>query len=205
MYNYLDYDHDRSRVRDKFLNEMNKRTTLADIGETLDKMHYSSKANNYKHYNLREHHNVQPDEAAKMHSSEDYKWSGRILKSHDPNTPLFIDDPNQINKMEEGKAAEMQDIYDRVKFNDSQRDHSYNSLTKDEKTEIALFHSMKQDPYYKHYLYNHLRTYAEEEDDTYLNMVNSSIEKMDIYDHPKFDRMNLYDFRRNVPMKERES
>ena len=26
---------------------------------------------------------------------------------------------------------------------------------------------------------------------------------MDIYDHEKFDRLNLYDFRRNIPMKDR--
>ena len=58
MYNYLDYDNDRTYVRNKFLKEMNKRTTLADIGETLDKIHYSSKANNYKHYKVNEHHNV---------------------------------------------------------------------------------------------------------------------------------------------------
>ena len=29
--------------------------------------------------------------------------------------------------------------------------------------------------------------------------------KEDIYDHPRFDRLNLYDFRRNLPMKERQS
>jgi len=58
MYNYLDYDGDRTKVRGKFLNEMNKRTSLSDIGEALDKIHYSSKANNYKHYNIKDHHNV---------------------------------------------------------------------------------------------------------------------------------------------------
>jgi len=47
----------------------------------------------------------------------------------DPKTPLFIDDPSQINKLPEEEAAEIRDIYDRVKFNDDKRDHSYNSLT----------------------------------------------------------------------------
>lgn len=36
MYNHLDYDHDRAKVREKYLNEINRRTTLEDIGETLD-------------------------------------------------------------------------------------------------------------------------------------------------------------------------
>ena len=64
---------------------------------------------------------------------------------------------------------------------------------------------MKQDPYYKHYLYNHLRQYAEETDEIAQNFPLSSMEKHDIYDHAKFDRLNLFDFRRNLPMKEREA
>ena len=64
---------------------------------------------------------------------------------------------------------------------------------------------MKQDPYYKHYLYNHLRKFAEDEDEANLNFPLSSIEKKDLYDHVKFDKLNLYDFRRNLPMKEREA
>ena len=58
MYSYLDYDHDRARVRDKFLNEMNKRSTLADIGETLDRLVANSKAASWRHYDLREHHDA---------------------------------------------------------------------------------------------------------------------------------------------------
>ena len=44
MYNYLDYDNDRRRVRDRFLKEMNKKTTIKDIGETLDKLVFNEKA-----------------------------------------------------------------------------------------------------------------------------------------------------------------
>lgn len=84
---------------------------------------------------------------------------------------------------------------------DENRDHSYTSLSNDEKNEIALFHSMKQDPYFKHYIYNHLSQYAEEEDDINLNFPISSLQKDDIYDHIKFDRINLFDFRRNLPAK----
>ena len=99
----------------------------------------------------------------------------------------------------------MNKIIEEVQFNDSQRDYSYDALTPDEKNEIALFHSMKQDPYYKHYIYNHLRKYAEDEDEINLNFPTSSLEKIDIYDHTKFDRLNLFDFRRNLPRKEREA
>ncbi len=57
MYDYLDYGGDRAQVRGKFLREMNKRVTLDDIGETLDKLVIESKAANWKHYDAREHWN----------------------------------------------------------------------------------------------------------------------------------------------------
>ena len=37
MFNYMDYNNDRSRVRSRFLREMNKKTTLEDIGRLLDR------------------------------------------------------------------------------------------------------------------------------------------------------------------------
>ncbi len=45
MYNYLDYKGDRHKVRQRFLNEMNKKTTLEDIGLILDEFVLDSKAN----------------------------------------------------------------------------------------------------------------------------------------------------------------
>lgn len=44
MYQEIDYDYDRAKVRSKFLDEVNRRTTLKDIGETLDKLVIDSKA-----------------------------------------------------------------------------------------------------------------------------------------------------------------
>ena len=37
MYNFMDYDNDRTRMRQRFIAEMNKKTSLKDIGEALDK------------------------------------------------------------------------------------------------------------------------------------------------------------------------
>lgn len=85
------------------------------------------------------------------------------------------------------------------------RDYSEGSLTKDEKLEIQLFHSFKQDPWFKHYIYNHLRQYAEEKDEEHLHFPLSPIPKNDLYDHVKFDKFNLFDFRRNIPIRERSA
>ena len=93
MYNYLDFDNDRAEARTRFLNEMNKRTTLADIGESLDKLVYNSKVANWEHYKLSEHWNVEPERPKRDYHSDDFKWSGKLLRMMDPKTPLFIDDP----------------------------------------------------------------------------------------------------------------
>ena len=50
MYNYMDYQSDRIRVRNRFLDQMNKKTTLKDIGETLDRLILDEKAE-YNEYN----------------------------------------------------------------------------------------------------------------------------------------------------------
>lgn len=69
MYNYLDFDHDRARVRTRFLKEMNKRTTLKDIGETLDKLIYDSKAATWSQYDVTKDWNKKPERSERDYSS----------------------------------------------------------------------------------------------------------------------------------------
>jgi hypothetical protein len=47
-------------------------------------------------------------------------------------------------------------------------------------------------------MYNHLRKYAEDIDASSLNFPYGPMED-DIYDHAKFDRINIYDLRRALP------
>mmetsp|Transcript_6919 Transcript_6919/g.9583 ORF Transcript_6919/g.9583 Transcript_6919/m.9583 type:complete len:154 (-) Transcript_6919:892-1353(-) len=55
MYNYLDFDNDRTGIRNKFLNEMHKKTTVKDIGEKLDEFVLSSKAAVSEYWDLGKH------------------------------------------------------------------------------------------------------------------------------------------------------
>lgn len=71
--------------------------------------------------------------------------------------------------MPEGTDTPYRDILDRIKYEDARTDYSYKTLTPDQRTEMALFHSFKQDPYYKHFLYNHLSQFAEDIDEGIMN------------------------------------
>lgn len=53
-------------------------------------------------------------------------------------------------------------------------------------------------------MYNHYRKYAEDMDDTYLSFSTDPSTAM-MGDHVKFDRLNLYDFRRSLPTRDREA
>ena len=65
MYNYLDYKNDRHRVRERFLKEMNKKTTIQDVGYLLDELVLDSKAENKDFYDPAKHLLEQPATAGK--------------------------------------------------------------------------------------------------------------------------------------------
>jgi hypothetical protein len=50
-----------------------------------------------------------------------------------------------------------------------------------------------------------MREYAEELDELSFGMPGGRMDKLDIYDHAKFDKINIFDFRRNLPQKLREA
>ena len=82
-----------------------------------------------------------------------------------------------------------------VQFEDERRDHSIESLTPEEHQEIALFHTMKQDPYFKHHLRTHISEMAEENhNNTMVGMRDERVD--DPNDFLKYDRINLFDIRR---------
>lgn len=78
MYNYLDYDNDRYVVRKKFLDEMNKKTTLKDIGDSLDKFIVDEKAANFRFWDQTKDETIKS--AAKDTNSFELTWTGRFAK-----------------------------------------------------------------------------------------------------------------------------
>ena len=116
----------------------------------------------------------------------------------DPLKPIWLDDKHALEKLNEYNHSLVKDIMDEIKFKDGQRDHSKQGLTADERQEISLFHSLKQDPYYKHHLRTHLSQFADEMSENILSVPHGPYD-VDPNDHVKFDRINLYDFRRTLP------
>jgi hypothetical protein len=80
MYNYADYDNDRARVRDKFIKEQARKTTLKDIGELLDKFLLDERAEGLKYTdNSKNGRDLLVKSAAKDFKNLDLTWSGRLL------------------------------------------------------------------------------------------------------------------------------
>ena len=91
MYNYLDFDSDRTKVRDQFLKDVTRRSSLADIGETLDKLTIASKAADHQYYKASEHHAAYPQRASQEFDSS--QWSAKLLKDTDPYSPAWLESP----------------------------------------------------------------------------------------------------------------
>ena len=202
MYDFLDFDTERHRIRNKFLQEMHKKTTLKDIGEKLDEFIFSSKAAVAETWDLGRHVLEQPLSPQKDKDEGDYDWYANIVKSFDPQRPNWLDDESQIDDLASGETYFAKEVMKQIKFNDSMRDYSIGQLTAEEHQEIALFHTMRQDPFYKHHMRTHLSKFADEVNNTGLSTSSPAYINPD--DFTKFDRINLFDFRRTLPQKLRE-
>jgi hypothetical protein len=131
MYNYLDYDNDRARVREKFLRSQPK-TSLKDIGELLDKFLLDERAESAKDLDLtKDSSEYITKAAAKDTDSFAMSWSGKLFRDSDPLKPLLLDDLTELDAMPEGADTPYRDILDRIRFEDSKTDYSRKSLTAD--------------------------------------------------------------------------
>lgn len=130
-------------MRNKFLNEMHKKTTLDDIGEKLDEFILSSKAAVVDNFSAAKHILEEPASPSVDKDEGDFDWVKSIFKELDPRKPNFLDDESQVENITSDERFMMKDIVDHVKFNDSMRDHSIGTLTPEEHQEIALFHTMR--------------------------------------------------------------
>lgn len=202
MYSYDDISNDRNVLRRKFISEMNKKTTLKDIGAKLDEFILDSKADAAQFYQLDRTPFEYPNAATRDQTTPDFDWKENIMQSFDSVKPHFIEDEQQLEDDNIREKYRKKEIIAEVEWNDSTRQHNLESLTQDEKTEISLFHSLKQDPFYKHHLRNYLSNFIEQQNNNVINF-NSGKGELNPNDYAKFDRINLFDFRRMLPKKER--
>lgn len=181
---------------------MEQKTTLEDIGENLDEIILDSKARYGKYYHARRHFNEIPEIATHSYGAKDFDWKERFMNRFDSTAPSWFDDKSErvlLHPVDYENELENNKI---VEFNDKHRDNSFSALTEDEKHEMSLFHTMKQDPYFKHHLKTHLSKFAENLSDRTTNTMSGRIQ-VDPDEYVKFDRINLFDIRRQLPMRER--
>jgi len=204
MYDYMDYKNDRHRVRERFVSEMHKKSNLVDVGDLLDEYMLDSKANMADYYDPARHMFEEPTMAARDVTETDLDWQKAFLKEFEDITPTFLDDQDCFDDLHPSEGNKLKEVMKEIKYRDGQRDYSLDNLTAEEKQEIALFHSMKQDPFYKHHLRTHLSQFADNLSEDALTAIHGPHE-VDPDDWIKFDRINLFDFRRNLPQQEREA
>lgn len=123
MFNYLDYNSDRTRVREKFMKEMHKKTTLEDIGRLLDDFIIDEKAASPEFWDPSKSDGIKT--GTKDTDSFEMTWLGKMYKNADPLKPLLIDDDTPLENTGEGADAAYRDIIERIKHEDARRDHSY--------------------------------------------------------------------------------
>jgi hypothetical protein len=65
------------------------------------------------------------------------------LHGHDPVKPSWLHDDSELKALGPAQANLHKDILEEIKWNDEHRDHTKEGLTKEERLEISLFHSLK--------------------------------------------------------------
>lgn len=84
MYDYLDFDNDRSIVRHRFLKEMHKKSSMQEIGEKLDEFILTSKAAIADYWDIGLHTLEEPHSPQNDFDQTDFDWHANIIKSFDP-------------------------------------------------------------------------------------------------------------------------
>lgn len=164
MYDYLDNDNDRTYIRQKIEDKEMRQTTIKDIGETLDKFMLESKAF-FDDTDLIDKDG--PDLGKEHLSNHHFLWTNGFVKENSVGLPKVFDpyeaDPNNGHQEKDRYDNNYSDyiLQDKVVDYDRNRDHSMNSISKDEKYEMDLFKTMKRDPYFNHYIFNKFRLQAE--------------------------------------------
>ena len=159
MYNYLDYDNDRHLVRKRLNRERVQQTSIKDIGEILNSLIIEEKAMD----NAPVTNEDLPPSATKPMTHQDLLWTEEFLKDHEVVEPSWYEEPGAMDSLPFDRTTErMQLAKRRVDFEDRFMDHSADMLSREDRREVDFFHTIRTDPYYKHYLRHHLRQTAEE-------------------------------------------
>lgn len=110
MFQDLDWNSDRSHVRDAILRDRAKRVSLKEIGRTLDSFILKDKA---KVNILKNEEQGPPQALANNQQGRDFYWTDPLMSSFEAKRPIFMEKEMEaeLNK----KSPEVKAIYEEAK------------------------------------------------------------------------------------------
>ena len=85
----------------------------------------------------------EPYYAANDLDGREFTWSDKIMKEEEFIRPNYLDDDSKLQGMGESGEEMYKDAIGEVEWEDARTDHSIESLTKDERKEMQVFHYLK--------------------------------------------------------------
>lgn len=110
MFNYLDFESDRDRTRQRFNQEMHRKSTIEDIGGILDVLTLDSKAKVADYWDSSKHIAEQPLAAQKDLDSKQFDFMDQHLASLEPIQPEWLHDESVINSQSPFTKEQMIDV-----------------------------------------------------------------------------------------------
>lgn len=159
MYQKFDYDSDRSRIRARIARDDQKKVTLRDIADILDRSTKLEKAIN--DVDQADWYDTEPKNGSRDVTSDELIWSNQILKGTPHGVPNIFEDQSYFEGKTDDEIRHLKTAIEEVRIEDTVRDHSYEALNEEEKLEIEIFKNFKRDPFYKHYIHNSIRQQAD--------------------------------------------
>ena len=164
MYQYMDYFSDKNKIRQRVVKEQIERTSLKEINNILNKLVNESKnVNSYDPNLLSEFKDL---DNARNSNNLDVFYT--IKDSYGENKPgklksIKLDFSVMTNDKPELKsketAMELSNIMKKIDSNDQK-------LSENDIYEMEVYKTYKNDPFFKHYLHNHLSFFSEKIDES---------------------------------------
>ena len=157
MYQFNDYFSDKYKIRQKITEEIGKKVSLKEINIILNKMLSEMR----RTYNDDLTRTPEFRYLNKDFTNRDFDIFESVKADYGEEHPDIYDDDQLNTKNTNSVMKQVRDIKEKFE----QEDIEETDINENDLYEIEAFKSYKNDPVFKHYLYNHLSFFAEKMND----------------------------------------